>query len=645
MALTKPPAHGLGLMALSFMRPDLSLPPSPHRAHLESSLTIPASFDARSAFPGCAKSIGHIRNQGHCGSCWAFAAVESLADRICVSSSGTNTSVLLSAQSLIDCDTIDQGCHGGFLDSAWKGLVSRGALQESCDPYKHCSFPASPNCSKLGSVSASSSGSHDGGQCPSQCAASTPLKWFRAASAYAVSEPGDVSAMQRELMAHGPFEVAFYVFSDFYAYKGGVYVKGPNAHGPLGGHAVKLVGWGDDPASGLPYWLIANSWSPGWGESGFFRIVRGTNECGIETTPAAGLPASVPVDTLATARAAPVRAAPVEEPVPDHDVPDHDVPAATERPEGGAAMAAALVEQAVGNDPARLIAFPMTAPHEEAAPRRPPMKDAPGGGGSSGSRGRTRPNLQTQFSATMRLAQTDHGPDDKPGDGCILARALKPAQSTSLRLANSSVWFDAIKQRIAQVNAQYAAKPARKGLTTIGRYDLPSKASLFIEPFFNSTVCYAQHLKGMCPNGTAVCPPDFGHFGDFGTPFTGLLGMYYLNTSFLQLSESGDEVWQWTDNRRTLMANGSYVIITRNYTYHLAPEGPPKTAGVASDASAPRMLRRLEWTQGLPNGGSHAARLCTVIDFTQDYVAGPPPDSEFEPADGIGSCVWTRRRE
>ena len=58
-----------------------------------------------------------------------------------------------------------------------------------------------------------------------------------------------------------------------------------------------------------------------------------------------------------------------------------------------------------------------------------------------------------------------------------------------------------------------------------------------------------------------------------------------------------------------------------------------------------RMLRRLEWTQGLPNGGSNAARLCTVIDFTQDYVAGPPPDSEFEPADGIGSCVWTRRRE
>ena len=86
-------------------------------------------------------------------------------------------------------------------------------------------------------------------------------------------------ASQRELLAHGPFEVAFFVYSDFMQYKGGVYRKGPQAQGPLGGHAVKLVGWGDE--AGVPYWLVANSWSPAWGEEGYFRIARGLNECGI----------------------------------------------------------------------------------------------------------------------------------------------------------------------------------------------------------------------------------------------------------------------------------------------------------------------------------------------------------------------------
>lgn len=95
--------------------------------------------------------------------------------------------------------------------------------------------------------------------------------------------------MQRKLIAHGPFEVAFFVYSDFMTYTGGVYRRSEAAEGPLGGHAVKLVGWG--VGSGHePYWLVANSWSPSWGEHGYFRIVRGTNECGIETTPAAGLP-------------------------------------------------------------------------------------------------------------------------------------------------------------------------------------------------------------------------------------------------------------------------------------------------------------------------------------------------------------------
>jgi len=82
-----------------------------------------------------------------------------------------------------------------------------------------------------------------------------------------------------EIMTNGPVEAAFTVYTDFMLYKGGVYshVSGTEE----GGHAIKIVGWGVD--NGTKYWLVANSWSPAWGENGFFRIKRGTNECGIES--------------------------------------------------------------------------------------------------------------------------------------------------------------------------------------------------------------------------------------------------------------------------------------------------------------------------------------------------------------------------
>ena len=55
---------------------------------------------------------------------------------------------------------------------------------------------------------------------------------------------------------------------------------------PLGGHAVKMIGWGVD--EGVPFWTCVNSWNNLWGEGGTFRILRGVNECGIETMGVAG---------------------------------------------------------------------------------------------------------------------------------------------------------------------------------------------------------------------------------------------------------------------------------------------------------------------------------------------------------------------
>jgi len=91
----------------------------------------------------------------------------------------------------------------------------------------------------------------------------------------------------QEIYTNGPVEVAFTVYADFESYKSGVYSHVTGAE--LGGHAVKILGWGNDAASGLDYWLVANSWNEDWGEAGFFRIKKGVDECGIEDYVVAGL--------------------------------------------------------------------------------------------------------------------------------------------------------------------------------------------------------------------------------------------------------------------------------------------------------------------------------------------------------------------
>lgn len=105
-------------------------------------------------------------------------------------------------------------------------------------------------------------------------------KYF-ARSSYSIKGEEDI---KREIMERGSISVSFMVYEDFMSYSEGVYQM---ASGDLlGGHAVKMLGWGVD--SGTPYWTCMNSWGTSWGENGFFRIRRGTDECGIEDSCVAG---------------------------------------------------------------------------------------------------------------------------------------------------------------------------------------------------------------------------------------------------------------------------------------------------------------------------------------------------------------------
>lgn len=86
-------------------------------------------------------------------------------------------------------------------------------------------------------------------------------------------------------MTYGPVEAAFTVYSDFPTYKSGVYKHGSGTSA-LGGHAIKILGWGVE--DGEAYWLVANSWNETWGDNGYFKIARGSNESGIEDNIVAG---------------------------------------------------------------------------------------------------------------------------------------------------------------------------------------------------------------------------------------------------------------------------------------------------------------------------------------------------------------------
>jgi len=88
----------------------------------------------------------------------------------------------------------------------------------------------------------------------------------------------DSDTIAQAVMEGGPVEASFEVYDDFANYVSGIYHHVSGASHGL--HAVKIVGWGVD--NGTKYWRVANSWNQYWGEEGHFRIVRGTNECGVE---------------------------------------------------------------------------------------------------------------------------------------------------------------------------------------------------------------------------------------------------------------------------------------------------------------------------------------------------------------------------
>ena len=114
------------------------------------------------------------------------------------------------------------------------------------------------------------------GKCPTKCDDNSAI-----GTLFKSTKHEDVCTNEESIkvaITQGALQTAFTVYSDFMYYSGGIYQH--KSGSVEGGHAVTFVGYGEE--NKVKYWLVRNSWGEDWGEKGYFRIIRGKSECGIE---------------------------------------------------------------------------------------------------------------------------------------------------------------------------------------------------------------------------------------------------------------------------------------------------------------------------------------------------------------------------
>jgi len=217
---------------------------------------LPKSFDWRTK-----GAVTPVKNQGMCGSCWAFSATGNVEGQWFLAG---HTLVGLSEQNLVDCDhectiydgqqSCDEGCDGGLQPNAYTYIIKNNGIdKESSYPYEGVDDTCRYKAANRGAAISN---------------------WTF------VSKNED--QMAAYMVAHGPLAIAadavewqFYVFGIF--------------EGPCGtelDHGILIVGYGEEIdwlGFTIKYWIVKNSWGADWGVNGYLYIVRGVGECGLNT--------------------------------------------------------------------------------------------------------------------------------------------------------------------------------------------------------------------------------------------------------------------------------------------------------------------------------------------------------------------------
>jgi len=188
------------------------------------------------------KYVTPVRNQGSCGSCWAFAAAAALESYTLIKNGLVGQDINLSEQVLVSCSGAGS-CGGGSIGSASNYIRDKGLPIEGCFPYT-----ATNNL------------------CTSACYTYQTSSYRIQSWAYVATTSVSVEAIKNALVTYGPLVTTMDVYADFFNYHSGVYSYASGAY--QGGHAILIVGY-DDVAQ---CFKAKNSWGIGWGEEGYFRI-------------------------------------------------------------------------------------------------------------------------------------------------------------------------------------------------------------------------------------------------------------------------------------------------------------------------------------------------------------------------------------
>ena len=224
--------------------------PNLAKCNVDDSVSPPEFFDARAQWASCMLPVGN--QQRTCGSSYAFVATQATAERLCIASKDQKLTQL-SVQELLSCDTANQGCKGGYINTALDYIKAKGVVDEQCFPYQ-----ADSDTVKCDQV------------CPN------PTVRERIDGYCILFGEEDI---KRDIMKNGPVVAATQVHIDFLTYKSGVYTKGEEVPRFSGFHAVKIIGWGveaeEGSSRGNKYWLVQNSWGEDWGQNGVAKIAMG----------------------------------------------------------------------------------------------------------------------------------------------------------------------------------------------------------------------------------------------------------------------------------------------------------------------------------------------------------------------------------